>query len=88
MRAEQEGYEPAGHEQERAITAMTVPIASLVVVRIGLAIWVIALILVWTVPVLSAGDRSWWRWVPVAALVVGLLGHTYVTRGRGSAEQA
>ncbi len=77
-----------GAEQEKQIIPMTVPIASLVVVRIGLAIWAIALIVVWTVPALSAGDQWWWRWVPVAALAVGLLGHTYVMRGRGNASEA
>ncbi|MGB5951718.1 MAG: DUF2530 domain-containing protein [Ornithinimicrobium sp.] len=74
--------------QEREIVPMTLPIRSLLVVRIGLALWVVALIAVWTIPPLSAGDRDWWRWVPIAALVVGLLGHTYVMRGRGNAREA
>lgn len=80
------------HEEKetphRQITPMTMPLRSIVVVRISLAIWMIALISVWTVPALSAGDRSWWRWVPVAALVVGLLGHAYIMRGRGNAGEA
>lgn len=74
--------------RDREIVPITLPIQTLLVVRIGLAIWVLALVLVWTVPVLTAGDRDWWRWVPVAALVVGLLGHTYVMRGRGNARDA
>ncbi|CAN5348705.1 hypothetical protein BH23ACT6_BH23ACT6_12840 [soil metagenome] len=75
-------------ESEREIGPMTLPIRSLLVVRIGLVLWTIALVAVWTIPVLTAGDRDWWRWVPVAALVVGLLGHTYVMRGRGNAREA
>lgn len=88
MSADQEGQKPTGGTTQAGITPMTVPIASLIVVRIGLAMWVIALIVVWTVPALSAGDQSWWRWVPVAGLGVGFLGHTYVMRGRGNASEA
>ncbi|MGC1207412.1 MAG: DUF2530 domain-containing protein [Ornithinimicrobium sp.] len=82
------GVDEEERSPDREIVPITPPIRSLVVIRIGLAMWVVALVVLWTVPTLSAGDRSWWPWVPVAALVVGLLGHTYVMRGRGNARQA
>jgi hypothetical protein len=64
---------------------MPVRIPTVLIVRVALGIWVVALVVFWTVPALSAGDRSWWPWVPVAGLAVGLFGHAYVTRGRGHA---
>ncbi|MGB3686355.1 MAG: DUF2530 domain-containing protein [Ornithinimicrobium sp.] len=79
---------PGEPAPEHEIVPITLPIRSLLIVRIGLGLWVIALVAVWTIPALSAGDRDWWRWVPVAALVIGLLGHTYVLRGRGNAAEA
>ena len=82
------GVDDEGQAPERRIIPSTPPIRSLVVIRIGLAMWVVALVVLWTVPSFSEGERSWWPWVPVAALVVGLIGHTYVMRGRGNAAQA
>ncbi len=82
------GVDDEERTPERSIIPSTPSIRSLVVVRIGLAMWVVALVVLWAVPSLSEGERSWWPWVPVAALVVGLLGHTYVARGRGNATQA
>lgn len=82
------GAEREERELDQHIVPITLPVRSLFVIRIGLAIWVVALVVLWTVPDLSTGDRSWWRWVPVAALVVGLIGHTYVQRGRGNASEA
>ncbi|MGB3256984.1 MAG: DUF2530 domain-containing protein [Ornithinimicrobium sp.] len=82
------GVDDEERTPERRIIPSTPPIRSLVVIRIGLAMWVVALVILWTAPSLSEGERSWWPWVPVAALVVGLIGHTYVMRGRGNAAQA
>ncbi|MGB3763295.1 MAG: DUF2530 domain-containing protein [Ornithinimicrobium sp.] len=82
------GVDDGERMPEHSIIPSTPPIRSLVVIRIGLAMWVVALVVLWSVPSLSEGERSWWPWVPVAALVVGLIGHTYVMRGRGNAAQA
>jgi hypothetical protein len=46
--------------------------------------WVVALV----VPSLHEGDRDWWPWVPVAGIVLGLIGFSYVRRGRGNAAGA
>ena len=51
-------------------------------------LWLVALALTLLVPALHEGERSWWPWVCVAALVGGLLALTYVRRGRGNAETA
>lgn len=77
------GLEEDKHAPDRQIIPMGLPLRSIVIVRIGLAIWMIAQILVWTVPSLSAGDRSWWRWVPIAGLTIGALGYTYLRQARG-----
>lgn len=59
-----------------------------VVVRTGLVLWLVALVVVAAVPDLRTGDRSWWIWVPVAALALGGVGHVYLRRGRGNAAGA
>ncbi|MGB3827986.1 MAG: DUF2530 domain-containing protein [Ornithinimicrobium sp.] len=82
------GEQEPDRTPDRQIIPIVLPVRSLLVIRIGLAMWFIALVVLWTVPSLSEGERSWWPWVPVAALVVGALGHTYVVRGRGNAAQA
>jgi hypothetical protein len=40
------------------------------------------------VPELRSGERSWWVWVPVAALAVGAVGYLYLRGGRGNAAGA
>ncbi len=50
--------------------------------------WVLALALVLAVPALHEGERDWWPWVPVAGIVLGLVGFSYVRRGRGNAADA
>jgi hypothetical protein len=40
------------------------------------------------VPALHEGERDWWPWVPVAGIVLGLAGFSYVRRGRGNAADA
>lgn len=58
------------------------------IIEIGLACWLVALVLVLAIPSLHAGDRSWWPWVCVAGVVLGGGGWLYVRRGRGNAHDA
>src|SRR3954463_11790270 len=55
------------------------------IVLAGLGCWLVALVVVLAVPSLHEGARSWWPWVCVAGLVLGVLGFGYVHRGRGNA---
>ena len=50
--------------------------------------WLVALGIILAVPSLHEGDRHWWPWTCVAAIVLGLLGFSYVRRGRGNAAGA
>ena len=50
--------------------------------------WVLVLAVILAVPSLHEGERDWWAWVPVTGLVLGLIGFTYVRRGRGNATGA
>ncbi len=50
--------------------------------------WVLALAVILAVPALHEGERDWWPWVPVAGIVLGFVGFTYVRRGRGNAAGA
>ena len=63
-------------------------VSSATVTLWGLACWVVALAATVTIPSLHAGDRHWWPWTCVAAIVIGSLGYTYVRRGRGNAASA
>lgn len=54
----------------------------------GIAVWIVALVVILAVPSLHEGARDWWPWVPVCAIVLGLLGYVYVRRGRGNASAA
>ena len=58
------------------------------VVEVGLACWLLALIVVLVVPVLHEGERSWWPWTCVSGLVLGSGGWAYLRRGRGNAREA
>jgi hypothetical protein len=58
------------------------------VVLWGELAWVVALAVILAVPSLHEGERDWWPWVPVAGLVLGLIGFSYVRRGRGNAAGA
>ena len=58
------------------------------VVLWGELAWVVALVVILAVPSLHEGERDWWPWVPVAGIVLGLLGFAYVRRGRGNAAGA
>ena len=54
----------------------------------GQLAWVVALVVILAVPSLHQGQRDWWPWVPVAGIVLGLVGFSYVRRGRGNAAGA
>jgi len=68
--------------------APTIPLRTISVVRWGMVAWLVALVVLLAVPALREGDRSWWVWVPVSGLVLGAIGHTYLSRGRGNAADA
>lgn len=58
------------------------------VVWSGMALWIVALLVLLLLPDLRSGARAWWLWVPVAGLSVGALGALYLLRGRGNAADA
>ncbi|MGA8045097.1 MAG: DUF2530 domain-containing protein [Dermatophilaceae bacterium] len=61
------------------------PVRTATVIKVGMAVWAIALVVTLAVPALRTGDRSWWPWTCVAGLVLGAIGYLYVRRGRGNA---
>ena len=63
-------------------------VSSARVVLWGELAWVVALAVILAVPSLHEGERDFWPWVPVAGLVLGLIGFSYVRRGRGNAAGA
>ncbi|WP_253184118.1 MULTISPECIES: DUF2530 domain-containing protein [Dermacoccus] len=58
------------------------------VILVGVACWVVMLVVTLLVPALHTGERDWWPWTCVAGAVLGLMGWAYVRRGRGNAEAA
>ena len=58
------------------------------IIEVGLAAWVVALVVTLLVPALHTGDRSWWPWTCVAGFLLGGVGWAYVRRGRGNARDA
>lgn len=70
------------------IVAPEVTLRTLRVVRWGLIAWGLALLAVLVLPSLREGDRSWWVWVPVAGIALGVIGYVYLARGRGNAADA
>ncbi len=58
------------------------------IIEVGLAVWVVALVVTLVVPALHEGDRDWWPWTCVAGFVLGVIGWAYVRRGRGNASDA
>lgn len=62
------------------------PVRTVTVIKVGMAIWAVVLLATILVPSLHEGDRHWWPWTAVAGLVLGLLGYLYVRRGRGNAQ--
>ena len=73
--------EPSAELQPLSVSSATVTLW-------GLACWVVALAATVTIPSLHEGDRHWWPWTCVAAIVIGSLGYAYVRRGRGNAASA
>jgi hypothetical protein len=63
-------------------------VSSATVTLWGLAGWALALAATLVVPSLHEGDRHWWPWTCVAAIVIGSLGYAYIRRGRGNAAGA
>jgi hypothetical protein len=78
-----EAGEPPNDVVPRPVSVRTVTI-----LRGGLVLWAVALVAVLAVPSLREGGRDWWVWVPVAGLVLGALGHIYLSRGRGNADES
>ncbi len=64
------------------------PVPMLRIIEVGLAAWVVALVVTLVVPALHEGDRDWWPWTCVAGFLLGCLGWAYVRRGRGNARDA
>lgn len=58
------------------------------IIEVGIAAWLLALVLTLLVPALHTGDRSYWPWTCIAGVVLGFIGWLYVRRGRGNAENA
>ena len=58
------------------------------IVRVGLACWVLALVVTLAVPSLRSGERDWWPWACLSGLVLGSMGYAYIRRGRGNASDA
>ena len=58
------------------------------IIEVGMAVWLVALVVTLVVPALHEGDRDWWPWACVAGIVLGGIGWAYVRRGRGNARDA
>jgi hypothetical protein len=79
---------PPGNDPDRVEELMPLAVSTTRIVLWGELGWVVALVLILAVPALHEGGRDWWPWVPVAGIVLGLLGLSYVRRGRGNAAGA
>lgn len=71
-----------------ADTLAPVKVDVLRVVEIGVAVWVVALVLTFAIPALHDDGRDWWPWTCVAGAVLGAIGWAYIKRGRGNASAA
>lgn len=58
------------------------------IIEVGMAVWLVALVVTLVVPALHEGERDWWPWACVAGFVLGGIGWAYVRRGRGNARDA
>ena len=72
----------------QAIEPQPLPWRTTRVVLWGIGLWALALVVTLAVPALHSGDRSWWPWSCVAGIALGVLGYSYVRRGRGNASDA
>lgn len=61
------------------------PVRTATVIKVGVAVWALALALTLAVPGLRTGERDWWPWACVAGITLGVVGYLYVRRGRGNA---
>ncbi|MHA3836939.1 DUF2530 domain-containing protein [Terrabacter sp. AAH1] len=77
---------PAPSAAPEQIEPLHVPM--LRIIEVGLAAWVVALVVTLVVPALHEGDRDWWPWACVAGFALGGIGWAYVRRGRGNARDA
>ncbi|HLS39746.1 MAG TPA: DUF2530 domain-containing protein [Ornithinicoccus sp.] len=75
-------------EAPQEVTPPPVRLRTITVVRWGMVAWALVLVVILAVPALREGDRSWWPWVPVAGIGLGVIGHVYLSRGRGNAADA
>ena len=75
-------------EGARADVIEPLHVPMLRIIEVGLAAWLVALVVTLLVPALHEGDRSWWPWTCVAGFLLGALGWAYVRRGRGNARDA
>ncbi|MFV0462430.1 MAG: DUF2530 domain-containing protein [Nostocoides sp.] len=70
------------------VETQPLPVSSTGIIRIGIALWAVALALTLALPSLHVGDRSWWPWTCVSGIILGVVGYAYVRRGRGNAADA
>jgi fatty acid desaturase len=82
------GPDPQDATGPAAITVPDPGLRTIVLVRWGVLIWLVALVVVLVVPALRSEGREWWLWVPAAGAALGVVGHVYLARGRGNAELA
>ncbi|WP_245988253.1 DUF2530 domain-containing protein [Flexivirga caeni] len=75
-------------EEPNADDLLPVKIDVLRVVEIGVALWVIALVVTLVIPALHRDGHDWWPWTCVAGAVLGGIGWGYLRRGRGNAAAA
>jgi hypothetical protein len=79
---------PTGNGPERVEELKPLAVSTRRIVLWGELGWVVALALILVIPSLHEGQRHWWPWVPVAGIALGLVGLSYVRRGRGNAAGA
>jgi hypothetical protein len=73
------------HDTDEGPQYPPMPVRTVTVIAVGMAVWAVALVVTLAVDDLHTGDRSWWPWTCVAGLVLGAIGWLYVRRGRGNA---
>ena len=86
--SESQGRVPQGTDAEPVDDLQPLAVSTARVVLWGELAWVVALVVILAVPALHEGERDWWPWVPVAGIALGLIGLSYVRRGRGNAAGA
>lgn len=79
---------PVTPQPDDEVHPPTVPLRTITVVTWGTVLWAVALVVVLLVPDLRSGNRTWWPWVPVAGIGLGVLAYAYLRGGRGNAAAA